>query len=623
MAPVARASSGWVSPSTLFVTGADDPARTAMDSSGDTVAVWAQSDGSNTRVESAYRPAGGTFSAPVTVSAAGENASCPALATDSSGNVTVAWLRSDGANEIVQASYGQLGGSLSSPANISASGVNAGCPQVVTSAGGAVTVAFTSGSAPVVMQAVSRAPGQAFGPPVAACDSTESVQTFALAGGPGAHASVLCAEQAQNSGSNEIVEGVIGSNADSTLATSSDLLLFTALAINARGDAVAAWRTFHDASPSAETVQAASNPGGQSAWGSAVTIDNGANAPGIFGLSQWLEWGPPVASIDPNGNSIVAWYSAAGLIQSIYQPYGQSFGAGTTVSLLSESAGPPVIATNAHGDTVVAWSQSNGQDNRPEASVAGPGEPLAQGVPMSASGAVPSSAAVDPSGNAVVAWSKPDGAGFDTGVTGFEATPPQVGSLSVPTTGGAGTELTVSATTSSIWSPLTTTWSWGDNTPDTTAAVARHAYAAAGTYRITLTVADEVGNVASESRSITITRAPAGLQLTPKPKKGVKAQFVLAWHWLNSWTVLRSISIRHVPRQARIALSCTGRSCPRLKPSSVTAKHLKRLLATLKGARFRAGDMVRITITAPHMTTERIQLTIRYNREPKARLLKP
>jgi PKD domain len=673
LAPSAHAAAGWVSPTTLFTAGANAPAQVVVDSAGDTLAVWAQSDGANTRVESAYRPAGAMFSAPLALSAPGENASCPQAAIDSAGDVTVAWLRSDGTNQIAQASYGQAGSALSAPASLSATGEDATCPKVVVSSGGAATVAFTrtdgtnsdveaswrttgafgpaqdvsgtfaasgtrvsvqvvedqAGDATLAwssnaggIQVATQSSGQA---PVSAgtrCDPSETLVEFILVSGPGSAASILCSENTENPQSYEIVESSIP-GVTSTLTTSSDILVGPVLAVNGRGDAVAAWRVFHFATPSSEGVQAAANPGGASSWGPAVTIDNGANAPGIVGFSEFLTWGPPLASIDASGNSIVAWFSAAGLIESTYQPYGQAFGSSTVLSSLSELASPvPVISRNAAGDTMVAWSDSGGPDNRPEASVAGPGQPLGVGVPMSASGATPSSMAVDPSGDAVMAWTGPDGSNFDTGVTGYEVTPPQLGTVSAPGSGQAGTALSFAATGSSVWSPLTTTWSWGDGGQMTGAEV-KHTYAAAGTYKITVTVADQVGNDASTSRSVTISKAPTTFQVTPRPKKGVKAQIVLGWHWLNAWTVVRSITIRRLPKQGRVAVVCLGPKCPRLKMKSATAKNVGKLLKSLTGQRFHAGDRLRVTVTAPRMTTERIQLTIRYNRKPTAKLLKP
>jgi hypothetical protein len=155
-----------------------------------------------------------------------------------------------------------------------------------------------------------------------------------------------------------------------------------------------------------------------------------------------------------------------------------------------------------------------------------------------------------------------------------------------------------------------------------TGSSAKHILLSAGTYRITVTVADQVGNAVNTTRSNTITPAPTGVVVTPRPTRGVKAQLVLSWRWLDAHAVLRSIAIRRLPKQARIAVSCTGRDCPRLRMKSATAKNVKRLVKSLAGDRFRSGDKLRITITAPHLKAERVQLTMRYNRKPTAQLLK-
>ena len=45
-------------------------------------------------------------------------------------------------------------------------------------------------------------------------------------------------------------------------------------------------------------------------------------------------------------------------------------------------------------------------------------------------------------------------------------------------------------------------------------------------------------------------------------------------------------------------------------------------LAGLDGRSFRAGDRLRLTVTAPRLRSENIVVTIRHNRIPKARLLR-
>jgi hypothetical protein len=123
----------WAAPQTVSDPGfsASGPAI-AVDPSGNAVAAWTQSDGTNLRINSAYRPAGGSFSASTVVSAAGADASAPAVSMDGSGNALVAWQRSDGTNLRVQSAIRTTGagGSFGGIATLSDPGQDAFEPQV-------------------------------------------------------------------------------------------------------------------------------------------------------------------------------------------------------------------------------------------------------------------------------------------------------------------------------------------------------------------------------------------------------------------------------------------------------------------------------------------------------------
>ena len=74
----------------------------AIDAAGDAAAVWEHSNGTNTIIQSASRPVGGAFSAPIDLSVAGQNALEPQIAIDAAGNAVAVWQRSDGTNGIIQ-----------------------------------------------------------------------------------------------------------------------------------------------------------------------------------------------------------------------------------------------------------------------------------------------------------------------------------------------------------------------------------------------------------------------------------------------------------------------------------------------------------------------------------------
>jgi hypothetical protein len=140
-----------------------------------------------------------------------------------------------------------------------------------------------------------------------------------------------------------------------------------------------------------------------------------------------------------------------------------------------------------------------------------------------------------------------------------------------------------------------------------------------GSHELTVKVIDAAGNVATVLDTTITTSNPL---VTPRPRKGVRAQFVIKWHWAGKRTTLRSIAVRGVPRRGRVLVACSGRGCPRLRVRSATAARVRRLLSGLSGRAFRAGDRVTLTVTAPRENAERIQLTIEDNQIPRARLLR-
>lgn len=106
-----------------------------VDPSGNVVAVWTRFDGTNDRVEAASRPAGGSFGAVQVVSAAGQNADDPRLSIDDSGKAVAVWIRYDVGSSgtgRIQAAVRPAGGSFAAPFTISAAGEVTVEPQVDT-----------------------------------------------------------------------------------------------------------------------------------------------------------------------------------------------------------------------------------------------------------------------------------------------------------------------------------------------------------------------------------------------------------------------------------------------------------------------------------------------------------
>jgi hypothetical protein len=120
---------------------------------------------------------------------------------------------------------------------------------------------------------------------------------------------------------------------------------------------------------------------------------------------------------------------------------------------------------------------------------------------------------VDDQGNAVVGWySQDQGGNVRAHTVGYDGAGPRFSPLTVPTTGTVGQSLAFAATPVDVWSPAATppTWSFGDGSSGTGGSVA-HTYGAAGTFPVSVTATDALGNsTTSAPQSITITSGGGG-----------------------------------------------------------------------------------------------------------------
>ncbi len=141
-----------------------------------------------------------------------------------------------------------------------------------------------------------------------------------------------------------------------------------------------------------------------------------------------------------------------------------------------------------------------------------------------------------------------------------------------------------------------------------------------GSHELALTVTDAARNSATVLDQTITTSNP---QTTPSPsgRRTLHAEFVISWHWNGATTRLRSIRVKRLPRNARVAVSCSGKHCPKLRARAKGSRKISALLRRLAGRRLRAGQSLLITVTAPHHAAERIAVRIRNGRKPAARLL--
>src|SRR5436190_5829878 len=170
--------------------------QVAVDQSGNAIAVWTRSDGTNFRIESSSRTPTGAWSSPQTISDANQSASSPQLSLDPSGNAVAVWTRNDGTNLRIQASYRPAGAAstFQMPATtVSASGADASAPAVSMDNSGDALVAWQrTDGINLRIQAAIRSPG--------AGGSFGAISTLSSAGQDGFEPQVAAGPNVDNDG---------------------------------------------------------------------------------------------------------------------------------------------------------------------------------------------------------------------------------------------------------------------------------------------------------------------------------------------------------------------------------------------------------------------------------------
>ena len=111
----------------------------------------------------------------------------------------------------------------------------------------------------------------------------------------------------------------------------------------------------------------------------------------------------------------------------------------------------------------------------------------------------------------------------------------------------------------------------------------------------------------------------------PQPKRRPRAlriKMAISWTYNRATTFLKQVKIGSFPGRTKLLLECKGRGCPRHRQSKASGpRGLHRLLRTLQGRRYRAGQKLVITFSAPGYRTERAEIDFRWGKRPQARLL--
>jgi hypothetical protein len=514
----AGAAPTWLGPKTLSPSVINFKPNVAVDTAGNALAVWIGQETGGYAVEASYRPVGGSWSTPIPISSPEqaqykcEGCLEPQAAFDGSGKAYVVWSYYN--TTTGPTPFRQIAMRTRSAAGVwgrfalvlSTTKLYNEHPRLAVSPGGVVGVVWEvyNGSRNVV-QGYFRPAAGTFVPVQTISDASQWAYYAEIGMSAGGNALVTFTQSPDGAIPSTVMQLVTRPPAgpwSSPQPISAAGVYENDLAVNAAGDAVGAWSRVDTANVT--RVEAAVRPAGSS-WSSALPVSPG-RAGGSFVQT-------PQVAVGPNGLAVVAWMAYNGantIIDAAARGPGaaSAWGPGLPISAAGVNASNPDVAVSGAGTAVAVWTRG-GSVQSSTRSAAGAWSPA---VPISASDSpvyYPEVVA-DGRGNAVGIWSGSDGTNIHVRAAGLDASGPAFNGLAIPSNGTVGKQLSFAASPFDIWSALGPgpIWSFGDGGSGAGTAVT-HAYSKTGTYKVTLTQADAVGNASTASRQLTITAAPA------------------------------------------------------------------------------------------------------------------
>jgi hypothetical protein len=515
VAATSASASGWAVESASFPVPVTIQNReVAVDASGTVVVVWQATSG----LDVVLKPPGGTFSAPQTLSTA--TAVNPQIALDGKGDALVVWQEQ---GTKIAAAERPAGGAFAGLGVITGNGVG---PDAGFTSDGSAVVAWSQLNN---VWASVRAPGQAaFAKPALVGSQGGPVDDLTVATHPGDDGAAVvwttdATTTARVRSSYRATGGAWGPEQELEAFTDGGKVVRVRdleAGLTKTGRVEAAWRdaATTGSGKSDNLLRAASRASGLAApWTPAQTLDIAATD--ISDATTYRVDQPHVAPLDDGGARIV-WTRGRGdgtfsQVRSVrrvsgavaYGPIAPLAGSAAPATRLSYGAGVAlpgnrVLATWTMGyDLTMALAL--GSD--PFAFVSPAGGPV-PGPDIDARLAAGGTSAVE-----LVDRNQVFQVAF------YDETPPELRDVAVPATGTAGQALAMSATP---FDALTFAdapfWDFGDG-GTASGPSASHAYAAPGTYTVTVETMDDSGNETIITRPVVVSAPGADVPPPPPP----------------------------------------------------------------------------------------------------------
>ncbi len=422
--------------------------QVAEDAAGEATVVWNASVEKSNYIMEAATVAGGVPSAPAKLSAPGQNAVSPTVAVDERGDAIVAWTRSNGADEIVQASYRTAGGTFGAPVNISAAGGNAIMPRVAIDAAGNATVVWEryNGANEVVEEATRSVVTGSFAPKVALSNPAEGA-------------------------------------------------IQPSVAVNTEGDTAVTWVRLGTSNVTQATVRPA---GGKFSEPASLSVsDAGCNA------------SHPQVALDGRGDPTVVWACAIGFESVVEYANGTLAGTFSPTMGLAFEAWFPSITEDAAGDTLVGYATFRADGAaaafRPAGGAFGAGQEVSSAGQLVDGGSGGFNVAISGDGDGAFGLiAEGAGGGFIPQVSLLDAVGTALEKVSIPATATAGVPVTFSAQPVDRAFPApTVSWSFGDSSFASGSSVT-HTFTSPGTYSVSVTADAAPGDSATHTGTITV-----------------------------------------------------------------------------------------------------------------------
>jgi PKD domain len=505
----ASAAPTWLSPVNLSeAEPMEGSPQVAIDQQGDITSVWNRSNGTNYETQTAYRPAGGSWQAPVTLSETGYDAGSAQIAVDPEGDAAAVWSTFPPASgRTIQAAVKSHAGTWSAPVTLADIGEPEGKPQIaIDSRGNAVAVWEEQpiNPGPQYIQTAVRPAGGVWSAPVNVPGSNGRDPSIAMDAEGNAIVTWLSFESIQSAirlastGTWQAPTNVAAVGLDAGGHPGGP-----ALAVDGQGDAVVAWSSASGNGANHIVYAASLSKGGS--WQTPAEL-SGAS----------FDAAAPHVGLDPQDDATVVWSASESggnaVIQAAVKPSGGAWQPPADIVETGEEASnqiEPDVAVDREGNEVATWEGDVGGNRVIQAAWRSNETGSWQApVDLSATTAQASYPKVklDSRGNAVAVWQQGAGNVGTVQAAGYDAGP-LLNGQSIPSTGTLGQSLSFSASPMGVWSSLgETKWSFGDGSEQSGSSVA-HTYAAPGNYTVTLSSVDALGNVSSTSTTVTISPA--------------------------------------------------------------------------------------------------------------------